>query len=69
MIQSWACRNHLGGMPLGEVIFDFYDKLKTITQGYGSFDYELIEYREGTLVKLDILVNGEKVDALLTVHR
>jgi GTP-binding protein LepA len=57
-------------MPLAEVIFDFYDKLKTITQGYGSFDYELIEYRESSLVKLDILVNGEKVDALsLIVHR
>jgi GTP-binding protein LepA len=57
-------------MPLAEVIFDFYDRLKTITQGYGSFDYELIEYRESSLVKLDILVNGEKVDALsLIVHR
>ena len=51
-------------MPLAEVIFDFYDKLKTITQGYGSFDYDLIEYRDSDLVKLDILVNGEKVDAL-----
>jgi GTP-binding protein LepA len=57
-------------MPLAEVVFDFYDRLKTVTQGYGSFDYELIEYRESDLVKLDILVNGERVDALsLIVHR
>jgi GTP-binding protein LepA len=57
-------------MPLAEVIFDFYDRLKTITQGYGSLDYDLIENRESDLVKLDILVNGEKVDALsLIVHR
>jgi len=57
-------------MPLAEVIFDFYDRLKTITQGYGSFDYDLIENRESDLVKLDILVNGERVDALsLIVHR
>jgi len=57
-------------MPLAEVIFDFYDKLKSITQGYGSFDYEIIDYRESNLAKLDILVNGEKVDALSTiVHR
>jgi GTP-binding protein LepA len=56
-------------MPLSEVIVDFYDQLKTITQGYGSFDYELTDYRESNLVKLDILVNGEKVDALsLIVH-
>ena len=56
-------------MPLAEVIVDFYDKLKTITQGYGSFDYELIGNRPGDLVKLDILVNGERVDALsLIVH-
>lgn len=57
-------------MPLAEVIFDFYDKLKSITQGYGSFDYEIVDYRESNLVKLDILVNGEKVDALsILVHR
>ena len=57
-------------LPLAEVIYDFYDKLKTVTQGYGSFDYELIGYRPNELVKLDILVNGEKVDALASlVHR
>jgi GTP-binding protein LepA len=57
-------------MPLAEVVFDFYDRLKTVTQGYGSFDYDLSGYRESDLVKLDILVNGEKVDALsLIVHR
>ncbi|KJS32807.1 MAG: elongation factor 4 [Desulfatitalea sp. BRH_c12] len=51
-------------LPLSEVIFDFYDRLKTQTQGYGSFDYEVIDYRPGKLVKLDILINGERVDAL-----
>jgi GTP-binding protein LepA len=51
-------------LPLAEVIYDFYDKLKSITQGYGSFDYSLIDYRPSDLVKLDILVNGERVDAL-----
>ena len=57
-------------LPLGEVIFDFYDRLKSITQGYGSFDYEMLEYRESDLVRLDILVNGEKVDALsMIVHK
>lgn len=57
-------------MPLAEVVFDFYDRLKTVTQGYGSFDYELLDYRESDLVKLDILVNGDRVDALsVIVHR
>jgi GTP-binding protein LepA len=57
-------------MPLAEVVFDFYDRLKTITQGYGSFDYEITDYRASDLVKLDILVNGEKVDALsVIVHK
>jgi len=57
-------------IPLAEVIFDFYDKLKSITQGYGSFDYDLLDYRETDLVKLDILINGERVDALSQlVHR
>jgi GTP-binding protein LepA len=51
-------------LPLAEVIFDFYDKLKSVTQGYGSFDYSIIDYRETDLVKLDILINGERVDAL-----
>jgi GTP-binding protein LepA len=57
-------------LPLGEVLFDFYDRLKTVTQGYGSFDYEILDYRETDLVKVDILVNGEKLDALSQlVHR
>ncbi len=57
-------------IPLAEVIFDFYDKLKSITQGYGSFDYDLLDYRETDLVKLDILINSERVDALSQlVHR
>jgi GTP-binding protein LepA len=57
-------------LPLAEIIFDFYDTLKSITQGYGSFDYDLLDFRETDLVKLDILINGERVDALSQlVHR
>lgn len=57
-------------MPLAEVIFDFYDRFKSVTQGYGSFDYDLIDYRPSSLVLVDILVNGEKVDALSQIiHR
>ncbi|MCL2028985.1 MAG: translation elongation factor 4 [Deltaproteobacteria bacterium] len=57
-------------LPLAEVIYDFYDRLKTVTQGYGSFNYEMLDYRINDLVKVDILLNGEKVDALsVIVHR
>jgi len=51
-------------LPLAEVIYDFYDKLKSSTQGYGSFDYDMIDYRETDLAKLDILINSDRVDAL-----
>jgi GTP-binding protein LepA len=57
-------------LPLNEVVFDFYDRLKSISKGYASFDYQIIDYRAGDLVKMSILVNAEPVDALsMLVHR
>ncbi len=57
-------------LPLNEVVFDFYDRLKSVTKGYASFDYQLLDYRAGDLVKMQILVNDEPVDALsIIVHR
>lgn len=57
-------------MPLGEIVFDFYDRLKTVSKGYASFDYHPIGYKESDLIKMDLLLNGEQVDALSAlVHR
>jgi GTP-binding protein LepA len=56
--------------PLAEIILDFYDKLKTISRGYASLDYEMLDYRESDLVKLDMLINGDPVDAFsVIIHR
>jgi GTP-binding protein LepA len=57
-------------IPLAEIVYDFYDRLKSLTQGYGSFDYELLDFRPGRLARLDFLLNGERLDALsVIVHK
>ncbi len=71
MIYIDNTRNNLVyQLPLGEIVFDFFDKLKTVTKGYASFDYEFIGYQTSKLVKMDIMINAETVDALsIIVHR
>ena len=65
-----ARMNVIYEIPLGEIVFDFFDRLKSCTKGYASLDYELSDYRQSNLVKMDILLNGEVVDALsIIVHR
>ena len=57
-------------LPLAEIVFDFYDRLKTVSKGYASFDYQPIGYQKSNLVKMDILLNGDQVDALSAlIHR
>ena len=65
-----ACLLYTSEIPLGEIVFDFFDKLKSCTKGYASLDYEISEYKKSDLVKMDILLNGELIDALsIIVHR
>jgi GTP-binding protein LepA len=54
-------------LPLAEVLYDFHDKLKSVTRGYASMDYELLGYRPNTLIRLDLMINGDSIDALSTI--